>query len=228
MLPINMEMSLNYVLTIVASLITICIVFPYFLCAVIPVIVVFFFIMSFYRKGVNDLKQLENVSRSPWFSHIGSTVMGLATIHAYDKTNDVITKWVLSIIRSFISVLDKIQSNQVIRQNNENTKYIIGRYCIMESRTPQQSLTLVHSLCMYCRFVDLLNVNAYPLMLFRMANRWAGARLELLVVLMVTITNLMVVLYHGKLPASTAGFAVAYAMQVCLAFNFMHYISMDH
>eukprot|EP00057_Strongylocentrotus_purpuratus_P035150 XP_797907.3 PREDICTED: multidrug resistance-associated protein 5 isoform X1 [Strongylocentrotus purpuratus] len=155
MLPINMEMSLNYVLTIVASLITICIVFPYSLCAVIPVIVVFFFIMFFYRKGVNDLKQLENMSRSPWFSHIGSTAMGLATIHAYDKTDDVITK-----------------------------------------------------------FVDLLDVNAYPLMLFRMANRWAGARLELLVVLMVTITNLMVVLYHGKLPASTAGFAVAYAMQL--------------
>ncbi|XP_030838402.1 multidrug resistance-associated protein 5 [Strongylocentrotus purpuratus] len=98
MLPINMEMSLNYVLTIVASLITICIVFPYSLCAVIPVIVVFFFIMFFYRKGVNDLKQLENMSRSPWFSHIGSTAMGLATIHAYDKTDDVITNSTMQLI----------------------------------------------------------------------------------------------------------------------------------
>ncbi|XP_063967311.1 ATP-binding cassette sub-family C member 5-like [Lytechinus pictus] len=155
MLPINMEMSLNYLLTIVASLITISIVFPYFICAVIPVALVFALIMVFYRKGVNDLKQLENLSRSPWFSHIGSTAMGLPTIHAYGKTNDVITK-----------------------------------------------------------FVDLLNTNAYPLMLFRMANRWAGARLELLVIFVVTITNLLVVLYHGKIPPSTAGFAVSYAMQL--------------
>lgn len=64
------------------------------------------------------------------------------------------------------------------------------------------------------RFVDLLNVNAYPLMLFRMATRWAGARLELLVVLVITITNLMVVLRHGKISPSVAGLAISYAMQV--------------
>ncbi|XP_030837858.1 multidrug resistance-associated protein 5 isoform X2 [Strongylocentrotus purpuratus] len=155
MLPINMELSINYMLTIAASLITITVIFPYFLCAFIPIIVIFYFIMVFYRRGVNDMKQLENVSRSPWFSHIGSTAMGLTTIHAYDKTNDVIK-----------------------------------------------------------RFVDLLNVNAYPLMLFRMATRWAGARLELLVVLVITITNLMVVLRHGKISPSVAGLAISYAMQL--------------
>ncbi|XP_041482654.1 multidrug resistance-associated protein 5-like isoform X2 [Lytechinus variegatus] len=155
MLPINMELSLNYLLTIMASLITISVIFPYFLCAVIPIIIISYFILVFYRKGVNDMKQLENVSRSPWFSHIGSTAMGLTTIHAYEKTNDVIT-----------------------------------------------------------RFVDLLNVNAYPLMLFRMATRWAGARLEVLVVLVITLTNLLVVIYHGQISPSIAGLAVSYAMQL--------------
>lgn len=91
-LPINLELTLMSVSLILASLVTISVVFPYFLAAVVPILIVFYFIMNFYRKGVNDLKQIENVSRSPWFSHIGSTAMGLATIHAYDKTSDMIKK----------------------------------------------------------------------------------------------------------------------------------------
>ena len=30
--------------------------------------------------------------RSPWFSHVGSTIQGLSTIHAYDKTQEAIDK----------------------------------------------------------------------------------------------------------------------------------------
>ncbi|XP_071507087.1 ATP-binding cassette sub-family C member 5-like [Diadema antillarum] len=155
MLPINMEMALTNVMMVIASIFTICVVFPWFVIAVVPIFVVFILVMIFYRRGVNDMKQLENVSRSPWFSHIGSTAMGLATIHAYDKTKEIISK-----------------------------------------------------------YVDLLNVNAYPLMLFRMATRWAGARLELLVVLTNLIVNLMVVLAHGSISPSIAGLAISYALQL--------------
>ncbi|XP_030837938.1 multidrug resistance-associated protein 5 [Strongylocentrotus purpuratus] len=161
-LPINLELTLMSVSLILASLVTISVVFPYFLAAVVPILIVFYFIMNFYRKGVNDLKQIENVSRSPWFSHIGSTAMGLATIHAYDKTADMIKK-----------------------------------------------------------FVYLLDINAHPMMLFRMANRWAGARLEILVVLIVTGTNLMVVLTKGTIATSTAGLAISYAIQLTGMFQLL-------
>ncbi|XP_071507088.1 ATP-binding cassette sub-family C member 5-like [Diadema antillarum] len=153
LLPINLELTLMSMSLILSAMIMISVVFPYFLIMFVPVILVFYFVMAFYRMGVNDIKQLENVSRSPWFSHISSTAMGLSTIHAYNKTEEVIN-----------------------------------------------------------RFVDLLDVNAYPLMLFRMANRWAGARLEFLVVLIITATNLMAVLTN--IPPTLAGLAVSYAIQM--------------
>ncbi|XP_041482839.1 multidrug resistance-associated protein 5-like isoform X2 [Lytechinus variegatus] len=162
LLPINLELSLMSLSLITASLLTISAVFPYFLAAVVPILIVFYLIMNFYRRGVNSLKQIENVSRSPWFSHIGSTAMGLTTIHAYDKTKEMIDK-----------------------------------------------------------FIYLLDVNAHPMMLFRMASRWAGARLEILVVLIVTGTNLMAVLTKGTLATSTAGLAISYAIQLTGMFQLL-------
>lgn len=92
MLPVNVDIAMMNTMVIIASIVSICAVFYYFLIVIIPVVIVSYFIFVFYRRGVNDLKRLENSSRSPWFSHIGSTTMGLSTIHAYDKTEEVIAK----------------------------------------------------------------------------------------------------------------------------------------
>ena len=37
---------------------------------------------------MRDMKRIENVSRSPWFSHISATVQGLSTIRAYNKNKE--------------------------------------------------------------------------------------------------------------------------------------------
>lgn len=47
---------------------------------------------SIFHRGVQELKKVENVSRSPWFSHITSSMQGLGVIHAYDKKEDCINK----------------------------------------------------------------------------------------------------------------------------------------
>ena len=47
---------------------------------------------SIVHRGVQELKQGENISRSPWFSHITSSIQGLGVIHAYDKKDDCISK----------------------------------------------------------------------------------------------------------------------------------------
>ena len=50
------------------------------------------FSRSIFHRGVQELKKVENISRSPWFSHITSSVQGLGTIHAYDKREDCVSK----------------------------------------------------------------------------------------------------------------------------------------
>lgn len=92
LLPINFELALQVFMMVSFALLTIIIVFPWFLIALLPIGVVFFLILRFYRKGVHDLKRIENVTRSPWFSHISSTTLGLSTIHAYDKTDEFVIK----------------------------------------------------------------------------------------------------------------------------------------
>lgn len=47
---------------------------------------------SVFYRGVQEIKKVENVSRSPWFSHITSSMQGLGIIHAYDRREDCITK----------------------------------------------------------------------------------------------------------------------------------------
>lgn len=94
LLPINFELALQVFLMVAFAVLTIIIVFPWFLIALLPVGIIFAAILKFYRKGVHDLKRLENIARSPWFSHISSTTLGLTTIHAYEKTDEFVTKWV--------------------------------------------------------------------------------------------------------------------------------------
>ena len=71
------------------------------------------------------------------------------------------------------------------------------------------------------RFVTLLDDNSLPLIMFRLAARWAGVRLETLVTLVSTTTNVLVVLLHGHIPPPLAGLAIAYSVQVRTFNNIM-------
>ena len=88
MLPLNMELFVQNFLIIIFALITISAILPWFLIAVVPVIILYIIILRYYRRAVRDMKRIENVSRSPWFSHISATVQGLSTIRAYNKNKE--------------------------------------------------------------------------------------------------------------------------------------------
>jgi len=46
-------------------------------------------------KNNLSVARIENVTKSPLFSHIAASVQGLSTIKAYKKENDFIERWVI-------------------------------------------------------------------------------------------------------------------------------------
>lgn len=88
----NVDVFLSNVMQIVAALVIIAYVLPWFLVAVVPLAVIVTFLMVMFHKCVQELKYLENITRSPVMSHMGSSVQGLASIAAYQKSADFFKK----------------------------------------------------------------------------------------------------------------------------------------
>ncbi|XP_070537640.1 ATP-binding cassette sub-family C member 5-like [Ptychodera flava] len=82
------EDMLTTMSTAVFSCLSILIVFPWMMIALIPFALIIIFTFKYYHHGLRDCKRLDSMTRSPWFCHVTSTMQGLPTIHAYEKEDD--------------------------------------------------------------------------------------------------------------------------------------------
>ncbi|XP_073163814.1 ATP-binding cassette sub-family C member 12 isoform X3 [Lepidochelys kempii] len=87
-LPFHAENFLQQFFMVISILIIIAIVFPFLLIAVVVLATIFVILFQIFQRTIRELKRVENISRSPWFSHITSSVQGLSVIHAYNKKED--------------------------------------------------------------------------------------------------------------------------------------------
>lgn len=71
----------------VSTMIFIVVVMPIFLAPLVPMMVVYLLISTFYRATAREVKRMEAVSRSPLYALFGETLAGLATIRAF-RRND--------------------------------------------------------------------------------------------------------------------------------------------
>uniref|UniRef100_K7FYJ5 ATP-binding cassette sub-family C member 5 n=1 Tax=Pelodiscus sinensis TaxID=13735 RepID=K7FYJ5_PELSI len=92
-LPFHAENFLHQFFMVFSIVIIIGIVFPFLLIAVVILTIIFVILFQIFQTAIRELKRMENISRSPWFSHITSSVQGLSIIHAYNKKEDYINQF---------------------------------------------------------------------------------------------------------------------------------------
>lgn len=87
-LPFSIEVFLQNMITCIGFLGMIAWIFPYFLLASAPLFAIFAIFVLCFRAGIRSLKRAENISRSPLFDHITTSIEGLTVIHSYGQTSN--------------------------------------------------------------------------------------------------------------------------------------------
>ncbi|CAK8685023.1 unnamed protein product [Clavelina lepadiformis] len=92
-MPVIMEMFLLNFTTLLFAMGLIAFVFPKFLIVVAVVCPVFFVIYTVFKPAAREMRRLDFLTRSPWFSHITTAITGLPTIRIYRQTQNFVKRF---------------------------------------------------------------------------------------------------------------------------------------
>ncbi|KAK6480073.1 multidrug resistance-associated protein 9-like [Huso huso] len=92
-LPLTAEnfLQLSFFVVFITAIVSM--VFVELLIAVCVLAVIIGIMLFVFQRSIRELKRMESISRSPWFSYTTATVEGLSTIHAYNKQEEHIEQF---------------------------------------------------------------------------------------------------------------------------------------
>lgn len=82
----SMESMLRCLFSVAATFVLVSVVTPWFILILLPVSIVYYRIMNYYRCTSRELKRLDSLSKSPIFSHFTETLLGLPVIRAFGNS----------------------------------------------------------------------------------------------------------------------------------------------
>eukprot|EP01025_Chloroclados_australasicus_P037639 TRINITY_DN3846_c0_g4_i1.p1 TRINITY_DN3846_c0_g4~~TRINITY_DN3846_c0_g4_i1.p1 ORF type:complete len:1422 (-),score=137.95 TRINITY_DN3846_c0_g4_i1:223-4488(-) len=86
-LPQSISELGNCIFQLLATAIFISVVQPWFIVAIVPLGVIYYFMQRYYRRSSIELQRLDAVTRSPVYAHFSETLNGLDTLRAYHFTD---------------------------------------------------------------------------------------------------------------------------------------------
>eukprot|EP00833_Pecoramyces_ruminatium_P011299 jgi/Orpsp1_1/1185331/evm.model.c7180000093290.1 len=83
MLFMTIQMLFNSLATTITTLCLMLYAAPIFGVALIPLLIIYYFVQQFYRSTSRELKRIDSITRSPLYANFSETMLGLPTIRAY-------------------------------------------------------------------------------------------------------------------------------------------------
>ncbi|XP_072021820.1 ATP-binding cassette sub-family C member 5-like [Amphiura filiformis] len=193
-LPLHIEYWIQYMLLVLFTIGVIAIVFPWILITVAILVTFFIILIALFNRTITHIKRVDNISSSPWFAHLMTTVQSLSTVHAYGKSDQFMRK----------SICPHSQCLEF-----QNLLFFVW------------FLNALRHILSHFRFHRLLDENTVPKIMFFLANRWLALRLDVLTVLLIMTVALCVVFTHGYIPPAYAGLALSCATSLLGLFEYV-------
>ncbi|GMT26202.1 hypothetical protein PFISCL1PPCAC_17499, partial [Pristionchus fissidentatus] len=126
MIPINVRQLMNNMLQVVAIILVISYSTPLFIVAIVPLALLYFFLLKLYIPTARQLRRLESTTRSPILSIFAESVHGVTSIRAYDKIDSscdnfavyvdkfAATKYFLMVVNRWLAIYLELFGNFVV------------------------------------------------------------------------------------------------------------------